>query len=1133
MLFFRRICVVVSVLAFASLRAAVENVQVFAPAEPMVSAPERPLRAQICLNGRWQFQPMPVPAGYERDRGAPPELAAPKADRWEKTPIKIPSPWNVNAWGAGRDVGAGTAHPFWPDSVYFPSYPKSWDGVEMGWLRRTFRVPKDWAGRRIVLHFEAVAGDCRVLVNGRLAGRHFDKYLPFDLDVTNLVKPDADNELLVGVRAHRLFNRRSERFPKMVAPYPNGSETEKLAGIWQDVTLLALPAVRVDDVFVRPQVAQRTLEVRVTVRNDGPTAQTVNVGGVVSPWVNLAGKTVEEAPVPKWRLDAPVLNLPTESVTVPAGATAVATLKIPIVNQLKTWTPDAPNLYGAIVALRRDGKDVDRHYTRFGWRQFEIRGRDLFLNGKKIQLFGDLLHPFGAYTMSRRFVWAWYRMIKDFGGNAVRPHAQIHPREYLDLADEMGLVVLDESAIFGSSVATNFDDPEAWPRFERHLDGLVLRDRNHPSVVGWSFGNELFAIFNLNNVPEEQAAPWYAKLAGLGRRIARLDGTRAWISCDGDEDLRGTLPVWSKHFGHGTPVDRLPDIDKPLMVGESGGTYYARPGQLAEFNGDRAFESYAGRNEALGIDLYDNVARMARPQISYFSASETAWFGLEHLPFGYRDFSCQPNLTDGVFFTRPYGEGEPGMQIERVPPYVATLNPAWDLSLPLYRPLAMFDALKAALAKGGPAPSPWDHRIGIQRPVVKASAPTITEVAFVGDRNGALFRRLKELGVPLSDRSAASLIVVDGATASAAAAATAQSHVAHHGGRALVMVGEGGPAGKLLPAGITLTDRTATALSPHENDPWTASFSRSDLYFAEEGDRRTIMKHGLQGPFPPNARVLLEASNTDWSLFNHAPEFAKGAAVVLYEHLQKPAGAALVAIPSGKGAVALCTLDASAISRPADAAWRKLFANMGVKLAPPIGRGVPAFNDEGALVDALSVGRFAAASVEKALGKDFVNEAAVTPVAGDAVGGLKWRAVNAPSRDRFVLDQMEQSGPADEPFAAYFSFWIFSPRSLDDLLMGGPDAPRFHLLCYVEKSARLFLNGKMMEASRSEAVDDRTLAHFENLPLRKGWNRFLIKVAAKKLGPPDPATLAVRWASSPPEFLRQLDSTIERKASVQ
>jgi beta-galactosidase/beta-glucuronidase len=617
----RAIAIVVAMLACAwpKYLAAAERATFsgeFAPASGMVTPEEHPFRDEVCLDGLWQFQPVPLPTGYVRNSGSPPELPTP-TDAWESTPIKIPSPWNVNTWGAGRDVGAGTSHPYWPGSVYFPSYPQKWDGVEMGWLRRTFRVPQTWRDRRIILHFEAVAGECEILINGKTAGSHFDKYLPFGLDITSLLKP-GDNKLLVGVRASALFNLQSSKYAKMRCPYPSGSSTDNLVGIWQDVFLLAEPTVHVADIFVKPLVDQHRLDLEIRIRNDSDREQHAHVGGDIHPWINLAGTDVLSAPVPKSKLGPAILALSGSDVTIPAHRDATVTLHQPIQDQLKLWAPGAPNLYAAVVSIDQNGRAVDWHSTRFGWRQFQIAGKNLLLNGQKIQLTGDLLHPFGPFILSRRYAWAWYKMVQDFGGNCVRLHAQIHPKHYLELADEMGLIVLDETAIFGSAVNLNFEPDIAWQRFSDEYDGLILRDRNHPSVLGWSVGNELFAIFNLNHVSPEDSDRWYKQLGALAHHADALDPTRPWISCDGDEDLRGGLPTYSKHFGLGLAVDRLPgNIDKPLMVGESGGTYYAKPAELAIFNGPGAYESYASRNDALGIDVYDDIIHMAMPRLAY------------------------------------------------------------------------------------------------------------------------------------------------------------------------------------------------------------------------------------------------------------------------------------------------------------------------------------------------------------------------------------------------------------------------------------------------------------------------------------------------------------------------------------
>ncbi len=138
-----------------------------------------------------------------------------------------------------------------------------------------------------------------------------------------------------------------------------------------------------------------------------------------------------------------------------------------------------------------DGKAIDRKYARFGWREFKIKGEDFYLNDRKIRIKGDSWHFMGIPQLTRRYAYAWYRALKDAGGNGVRLHAMPYPTFYLEVADEMGVCVLDESAIWASHCAFNYDEPVTWERFYAHVTSLVLRDRNHPSVMGWSVENEI------------------------------------------------------------------------------------------------------------------------------------------------------------------------------------------------------------------------------------------------------------------------------------------------------------------------------------------------------------------------------------------------------------------------------------------------------------------------------------------------------------------------------------------------------------------------------------------------------------------------------------------------------------------
>ena len=153
---------------------------VFAPSEGLVNKTETQFRPEICLNGYWDFQPVATPGDFKYGSGKAPELTKPVDGKWDRTRIKIPSPWNVNDF-ANRNLEG-------PDHRNYPSYPKEWESVKMAWMRKTVDVPTDWSRRAVRLYFEAVAGDAEVWVNGQKVGENFDLMLPFSFDVTDVVK---------------------------------------------------------------------------------------------------------------------------------------------------------------------------------------------------------------------------------------------------------------------------------------------------------------------------------------------------------------------------------------------------------------------------------------------------------------------------------------------------------------------------------------------------------------------------------------------------------------------------------------------------------------------------------------------------------------------------------------------------------------------------------------------------------------------------------------------------------------------------------------------------------------------------------------------------------------------------------
>ncbi|MCL2089052.1 MAG: hypothetical protein FWH14_06185, partial [Oscillospiraceae bacterium] len=810
------------------------NSAVFAPDKMWLTKEEETCRKQQCLNGRWQFQPVPIPKDYKRNTGTPPSLPMPDPSGYSDTPIYIPSPWNGNVWGPGRPDRSKKDQKYTPDSVYYPSYPHSWEGTEMGWLRRTFTSFSGAdSNTRIILHFEAVAGHADVYINGKHAGSHFDQWLPFEFDITDLIK-DGENELLVGVRHQRLFDNQSTKYKKMRTTYAHGSNTQNLAGIWNDVYLLALPSVCTEDLYIRPLLDTDTLEMDITLRNDTDRPQTVTISGDICPTVIegcediwSGGTNPTPHTVPGSSLSDPVMSLTERVVLISPNSKITVTLTEKAGGRLLVWNSESPRLYTALLRLETADKIADCHAVRFGWRQYGIDGRNMLLNGETVRLVGDICHPFGPYMFTRRFIISWYNLIKSVGGNAVRLHAQIHPRIFLDVADEMGIMVMDETGIFGSCISLNFEDSAAWERYAAHYDGLILRDRNRPSVFSWSFGNELFAIFLYDDAAKRDEDIFYAKLFELGNRTRLNDTTRPFITCDGDQDLRGTLPVWSKHYGHGTPPN-LDHITKPIVVGENGGSYYARPEQLSVFNGEKAFESYKGRAQALGIDLYDNIRSFGK-RLAYFSPSELVWFGMEHLPYGYSDFSRLPDLEDGVFFDN-HIEGRPGLYIERIPPYVGTLNPGFDPALDECRPLAMVDAMRDALRFDSSLDGRWER--SEDNLPSKPEYPERFDARFAGKAECAAYSALGMAGMTFTGDGDA--LIIDAGSCNDSAAELLSQTMAD-GGLALIIVDSDTAAQKaadMMQIPITLSGRTATMLRRAEPHSYVDSMALSDMYTA-------------------------------------------------------------------------------------------------------------------------------------------------------------------------------------------------------------------------------------------------------------------------------------------------------------
>jgi beta-galactosidase len=1117
------------VLAAGTCDAAVTFNREFSPLEGMVSAPEKPYRQELCLNGTWQFQPAAIPAGWAPDQGTPPTLRLSDSNQWDQVPIKIPSPWNINA--IGHDPKGGGM-----DSRTFPSYPESWSQARMGWLRKTVVIPDEWKEKRVVLHLEAVAGDCRVLVNGKEMGSHFDVTLPGEFDITSGVVWGRENEILLGIRDHRFFAEKGV-YGKLT--HPTGSMwLMEAVGVWQDVYLLAKPGVNVPDMFLQPRLDEDLLVAEVEVVNATAATQVLSIELPVYEWINqtdTAKTNVLKAPEISWVLGEVALRLSSASFELAPGEKKTVTLKGTVKGRLKkweVWTRGKPNLYAAVAEVRTVGVVIDKKYQRFGWRQVKLEKGDFLLNGVKTQLMHDGWHFTGVPCMTRRYAWGWYTLAKDAHVNLVRPHAMPYPRYFYDMADEMGMLIMDESGIFGSHCNFNYDSEQFWDRNRAHVERLVRRDRNHPSVIGWSVANEVRCVL-VSRAPLAYQEKIYDKIFDLCKIARALDPTRQWVQSDGDKDLNGRLDVWLIHCG-GEHTDTIPP-NKLWGVTEGGSSYYGKPGHYEKFVGDRAYRSFKDRMDALAKEDYNLVRTLRKQDADIVNVWNLVWHALKPLPLGLKEVSKrQMELTDGVFFG-PYAEGKPGIQPERISPFSTTVNPGYDPSLPLIDPHPLYPAMQAAMHPDGPQPCDWDC-FDAPKPLPPAPviANPVEQATFAGKQTSALYDNLKSMGVRFSESSEpGTFMIVDLASVDASEMdmlkAKAKVVIAHQGTVLLLGISPASQeiANQLLPHPVVCTEDVASSLLPNLEDERTACLSYKELYFAENFSNPTISRSSLSGDFVKIGRALLVRNNTDWLRWLSGPEHSKTISVFRSE-LENSRTPVLVECRQGRGRYLVSTLVWENLSDAHVDLYRKLLTNLGLKLEMKSQLMVPAFTGQ-ALVKALALGRFGAASIAETLDTPFIDEASVRPTENSKTAGQSW-VMESNGGDRFVLNQLKQSGPK-EIFAVYFSYWVYCPLDLSDLLNSGPDLPKVSQHCYVSDTCKLYLNGHLLKPTASTPADYRTRLTYQDLPLKQGWNHFLIKVASDSYHSADPGTLAVRLFSANKAFEGQLKTAVQLSQS--
>ncbi len=365
----------------------------------------------------------------------------------EKTTIPVPSHWEQHGFGAydyGQEQNKASEH---------------------GLYALRFKVPSEWAKRRVRLVFAGVMTDAQVSLNGQPAGPvHQGGFNEFRFDVSALLKFDAENLLEVDVSkvSANALTERAER----------GGDYWVFGGIYRPVWLEASPPQSIEHVAIDAR-ADGSLSADIVFgwifdksRPDGPTQSPEDVEAQI---FDAAGKPLGAA----------------FGARIPAGGTGRLRIATRAAGP-RLWTAETPNLYTLRVTRRRGGAAVHTVNTRFGFRTFEVRdGVGLFLNGQRILLKGVNRHSFRPATgrsLDREDAYADVRLMRSMNMNAVRMSHYAPDAAFLDACDELGLYVLDELSGW-----QNAHDTAVGRILVREL---VERDVNHPSILFWDNGNE-------------------------------------------------------------------------------------------------------------------------------------------------------------------------------------------------------------------------------------------------------------------------------------------------------------------------------------------------------------------------------------------------------------------------------------------------------------------------------------------------------------------------------------------------------------------------------------------------------------------------------------------------------------------
>ncbi len=581
------------------------------------------------LNGKWKFHYSQKPSDRPKD------FYLTDYDTSEWADITVPGNWEMQGYGV----------PIYVNTRYiFPKNPPftSHDDNPVGSYKRSFEIPASWDGRRIFIHFGSATSGMYVWINGRKAGYVQGAKNPAEFDITPYVHAGRNE---VACEVYRWTD----------GSYLEDQDFWRLSGLERDVYLYSTANRRIEDFFARAGLDGKYKDGVLDLDVD-----LVNYTSGATP-VKLTAELFDKGGRKVWSA--------TRKCDMAPDNTTQATFNANVRNVAR-WSAEIPNLYTLVITLADiKGKTIESTSTKVGFRTVEIRDAQLMVNGRPIEVHGVNLHEHNELTghaIDRETMMKDIRMMKRSNVNAIRTsHYPQSPMMY-DLCDEYGLYVVDEAniEIHGMGVVHNHPDTTVHPAYRSDwhdaiLDremALVERDKNHPSVIIWSLGNEAGNGENFKSayhwikerdktrpVQFEQAdetwntdivCPMYPSIGYMKSYAARKDVTRPYIMCEYAHAMGNSSGNFQEYF----------DIIRSSPHMQGGFIWdWVDQGFVRHDEDGRKYWAYGGDFGARNYDNDDNfcINGLVNPD-------RTPHPGLYEVKKVYQDIRFAPDATKGT-----------------------------------------------------------------------------------------------------------------------------------------------------------------------------------------------------------------------------------------------------------------------------------------------------------------------------------------------------------------------------------------------------------------------------------------------------------------------------------------------------